>query len=661
MSRSTASKAIPTPSSVYNSAPSHNRRASVTFEIPEMSTVGSLNAGTAGDEAAFFSTGFSRKASASKSASVARSLEFTTPRKPEPRSAAVTPTVSAGQHPGVSAALRHQLQELEVKQREFDRQRVAQPIDLPVPIPLPGPAPSLARTSSAPMMTPGQTKQPLASVANTPVVATSVSPTGSVPGGTTPVPFALHTPASATARPEDSPAMATVIQQLVAEKTRAEDEAKQLRGRSALWDQEKEILKNQMMGYMREVAKLLDEQDVFKKELSEWRTKQAADDKARADQEQQAEFYREELDQALTAKVVIERQLTQLVATYGDLMSESSAMRARLTELQSDRSSVTERIESSKREAAAAIRAREETEARMSKMQDEMMRMRDQSALVAEENLALRSGQYVDKIKEDLDALVAEKILNQQEMQKLRLEQEEATIHRTELERYVDHIHTQKRQAQFEVQVLKEQLKTHLQDLARMNLLVDQHDHSATPLGVVTGLLKGTPHRLESMRSIEEKRTLLKLAVETVDENVMLHVVVFLKDTLQPELFMNVMSQYDAAQRVYINYLKTFDRTEELRQIYALLNMHHEEALLRLKECMNVSEPSARLVMLHYHLPFFQRTPQMQEMLEDVVLPLIDSINEQLADTSSQTEPQHRWGDEDRMFAVSPPGDDMFM
>lgn len=80
----------------------------------------------------------------------------------------------------------------------------------------------------------------------------------------------------------------------------------------------------------------------------------------------------------------------------------------------------------------------------------------------------------------------------------------------------------------------------------------------------VRRLLKGDPVSLEWYRSKEEKLQLLDAAIDIVDGNVILTVVLFLKNTLMDSLFRDILLRRPQAADEYISYLKLTRVYDEL-------------------------------------------------------------------------------------------------
>ncbi|KIH60487.1 hypothetical protein ANCDUO_09265 [Ancylostoma duodenale] len=100
-----------------------------------------------------------------------------------------------------------------------------------------------------------------------------------------------------------------------------------------------------------------------------------------------------------------------------------------------------------------------------------------------------------------------------------------------------------------------------------------RHDRYRAPdvKEAVRRLLKGDPVSLEWYRSKEEKVQLLDAAIDIVDGNVILAVVLFLKSSLMDSLFRDILLRKPQAAEEYIAYLKiTRDYDELTTTLFAL-------------------------------------------------------------------------------------------
>ncbi|KJH40622.1 hypothetical protein DICVIV_13419 [Dictyocaulus viviparus] len=96
----------------------------------------------------------------------------------------------------------------------------------------------------------------------------------------------------------------------------------------------------------------------------------------------------------------------------------------------------------------------------------------------------------------------------------------------------------------------------------------------------VRRLLKGDPVSLEWYRSKEEKMQLLDAAIDIVDGNVILTVVLFLKNTLMDSLFRDILLRKPQAADEYVAYLKVTRDYEELTTTLFALGRNSDAAMV---------------------------------------------------------------------------------
>ncbi|KAK5978209.1 Spermatogenesis-defective protein 39 [Trichostrongylus colubriformis] len=109
-----------------------------------------------------------------------------------------------------------------------------------------------------------------------------------------------------------------------------------------------------------------------------------------------------------------------------------------------------------------------------------------------------------------------------------------------------------------------------------------RHDRYRAPdvREAVRRLLKGDPVSLEWYRSKEEKVQLLDAAIDIVDGNVILAVVLFLKSTLMDSLFRDLLLRKPQAADEYVAYLKTTRDCDELATTLFALGRNADAAMV---------------------------------------------------------------------------------
>ncbi|VDL76168.1 unnamed protein product [Nippostrongylus brasiliensis] len=96
----------------------------------------------------------------------------------------------------------------------------------------------------------------------------------------------------------------------------------------------------------------------------------------------------------------------------------------------------------------------------------------------------------------------------------------------------------------------------------------------------VRRLLKGDPVSLEWYRTKLEKIQLLDAAVDVVDGNVILAVVLFLKNSLMDSLFRDILLMRPRAAEEYLTYLKTTRDHDELANTLFALGRNADAAMV---------------------------------------------------------------------------------
>lgn len=122
-----------------------------------------------------------------------------------------------------------------------------------------------------------------------------------------------------------------------------------------------------------------------------------------------------------------------------------------------------------------------------------------------------------------------------------------------------------------------------------LDLLLDDvkstNEYVSTPIEeTIKKMINGHKFVLENYRTLEEKLALLDSAIETCDGNVILNIILFLKQTLKTNIFYMNLSKRKMALRHYISYLMLNNEFQGLidlymcvvvlKLIYILINNH---------------------------------------------------------------------------------------
>lgn len=122
---------------------------------------------------------------------------------------------------------------------------------------------------------------------------------------------------------------------------------------------------------------------------------------------------------------------------------------------------------------------------------------------------------------------------------------------------------------------------------------------------VVTKILMNKSCSLECYRTMQEKQELLEEAISCDNGDAILRVVLFLKNTLKPALFMKLIANQPSAVNHYVNHLATTMKIYEASEILMALERHHEAILLQFKvivQSKNVIQKLEKLKVLQENL-----------------------------------------------------------
>ena len=111
-------------------------------------------------------------------------------------------------------------------------------------------------------------------------------------------------------------------------------------------------------------------------------------------------------------------------------------------------------------------------------------------------------------------------------------------------------------------------------------------------------MITGQAYSLEPYKSKDEKLELLDRASKTYDGNAIIAVVIFLKRTLNEQIFyFELIKRQDAVDQ-YLSYLKAHFNVREFEFMLEKLNKAEEVAMLRYKQAASVADPKYRISRL---------------------------------------------------------------
>ena len=118
----------------------------------------------------------------------------------------------------------------------------------------------------------------------------------------------------------------------------------------------------------------------------------------------------------------------------------------------------------------------------------------------------------------------------------------------------------------------------------------------------ITKLLMGKPCSLEIYKSLKEKEELLDEAISCGSGDTILQVVMFLKSTLKPTLFFNILKTREEAINHYINYLNTTMKITESSELLIMLGRQNEASMLQFQSVAsntNIELKKQKLKKIH--------------------------------------------------------------
>eukprot|EP01135_Chromosphaera_perkinsii_P007814 Nk52_evm6s1020 gene=Nk52_evmTU6s1020 len=136
--------------------------------------------------------------------------------------------------------------------------------------------------------------------------------------------------------------------------------------------------------------------------------------------------------------------------------------------------------------------------------------------------------------------------------------------------------------------------------------LAKKNNSNASPFDVVRDINLGRPYTLEHVRNLQDKIELIDYAVESRVGSTIVLVVLFLKNTLSPDIFVRLLKDRPRATFSYVKHLKnTFD-WPALVEIYRDLGWTYEEGMLMYRRSFFRKNPKERFTALNTCKRFFK-------------------------------------------------------
>ncbi|XP_047739276.1 spermatogenesis-defective protein 39 homolog isoform X2 [Hyalella azteca] len=123
--------------------------------------------------------------------------------------------------------------------------------------------------------------------------------------------------------------------------------------------------------------------------------------------------------------------------------------------------------------------------------------------------------------------------------------------------------------------------------------------HVAVPVAAaVHAMCTGQPYALHCYRSLSDKRELLAAALRASHTSTIIAVLVFCRNTLSRQLFLQELQSSAVAAQSYLGYLKQRRQYREAMELLQDLGRHEEAALLRYRQCLAITDHAKKTAAL---------------------------------------------------------------
>lgn len=160
------------------------------------------------------------------------------------------------------------------------------------------------------------------------------------------------------------------------------------------------------------------------------------------------------------------------------------------------------------------------------------------------------------------------------------------------------------------------------------------HESHYCPVAVtVNKLLLGKPCSLSIYKSLKEKEDLLDEVISCGNGDAILEVTLFLKHTLKPMLFNNILKTRPSAADHYIDNLNTTMKVGEASEILIMMSRHQEAAILQFKAAASSKNVIQKLESLKKIRELFNQpacNPFLAQQVSNYISLLELQINERL-------------------------------
>eukprot|EP01091_Cochliopodium_minus_P019007 TRINITY_DN784_c3_g1_i1.p1 TRINITY_DN784_c3_g1~~TRINITY_DN784_c3_g1_i1.p1 ORF type:complete len:409 (-),score=105.16 TRINITY_DN784_c3_g1_i1:536-1762(-) len=144
-----------------------------------------------------------------------------------------------------------------------------------------------------------------------------------------------------------------------------------------------------------------------------------------------------------------------------------------------------------------------------------------------------------------------------------------------------------------------------LEEKSMLQIELESLKSSNSPASAINCLLKGLHVDLTVFKSIQQKEELLNLAIDSLDDDVLLQIVLFIRDTLKQDLFIEIIGKYKAASHHYICFLENNEEYKEIAFIYKVLKQPKEEGYAMISFANHQNAPSKKIQALTHAMNHF--------------------------------------------------------
>ncbi|KAI6658513.1 Spermatogenesis-defective protein 39-like [Oopsacas minuta] len=159
--------------------------------------------------------------------------------------------------------------------------------------------------------------------------------------------------------------------------------------------------------------------------------------------------------------------------------------------------------------------------------------------------------------------------------------------------------------------------------------ILEKIESAIEPSDIIRDIFLGKHTWIGRFRELSKKRELLKLALETYDQNTIFSVLWHLKATLSNEVLINTLDEFPASKLHYYTLLQQKGLEEELITTTHACKDYGKSGLLKLKQARRLGDPYKQFLMMKDCENYFRKFGFIQ--LADFVLDECDLLDAQLS------------------------------